>query len=65
MAKAIKNKLTGNIGNPIDSYDSAKYRAEDDLRTLERAREIEKDKSRMRMVKQIASNKIKTMKEIC
>jgi hypothetical protein len=65
MAKEPKNKMWAGVPSPIDRDDDAKYRAEDDLRTLTRAREIEKDKSRMSMVKKIAADKIKSMKEIC
>ena len=64
MAKKSGNKLWAATPS-VDKYDDSRYRAEDDLRTLERAREIERDKSRMKMVKTVAKEKIKSMKDIC
>lgn len=45
-----------------DSYD--KYQAEDDLRTITRAREIEKDPKRMKCVRRAAKEKLGEMQQI-
>ena len=69
MAKKATKRASK--GNPLwatptqsDAIDK-KYRAEDDLRTLERAKEIERDKERVRMVKALAKEKINSMQKIC
>lgn len=41
------------------------WRAEDDMRHVERYKEIEKDKERMGMVKKLAAEKMKNMASIC
>lgn len=48
----------------IMAFDDAKYRAEDDMRTLTRAKEIEKDRARMAAAKKCADQKIKEMQSI-
>lgn len=40
-----------------------KWRAEDDLRTLQRAKEIEKDKARMSAAKNVAKEQMKILKD--
>jgi hypothetical protein len=56
------------MGNAIatpdskDSYD--KWQAEDDLRTITRAREIEKDSKRMAHVRRAAKEKLGEMQQI-
>lgn len=47
---------------PKDSYD--KWQAEDDLRTITRAREIEKDKKRMAHVRRAAKEKLGEMAQL-
>ena len=42
-----------------------KWRAQDDLRALQRAREIEADKARMQAVKSIAQEEMTKLKKIC
>lgn len=49
--------------NPL-AFDEAKFRAEDDMRTLTRAKEIEADKSRMAAAKRVAEAKIKEMQSV-
>lgn len=41
-----------------------KWRAEDDLRTLQRAKEVENDKARMKAVKAIAQEQMNALKKI-
>jgi hypothetical protein len=41
-----------------------RYMAEDDLRTLERADEIRRDRGRMSMCKKVAREKISSLKKI-
>jgi hypothetical protein len=45
-------------------YDDAKWRAEDDMRTLTRAKEIEADRSRMTAAQKVAAQKIKEMQSV-
>lgn len=45
-------------------FDDAKFRAEDDMRTLARAKEIESDKARMAAAKRVAEQKIKEMQAV-
>lgn len=77
--KAMKNKLSGAVKKPIpvkivhdteavnqapkkNEYD--KWRAEDDLRALQRAAEIKADKTRMSHVKKCANEQLKALKKI-
>lgn len=59
MSKAT-NKIMAAAVPQVDM----KYRAEEDLRTLARAQEIQKDKDRMRMCKATAREQIKTLSKV-
>lgn len=48
----------------IMGNDDAKWRAEDDMRTLTRAKEIEGDRARLAAAKRIAETKIKEMQSV-
>lgn len=48
----------------IMAIDDAKWRAEDDMRTLTRAKEIEMDRARMTAAKRVAEQKIKEMQSV-
>jgi hypothetical protein len=41
-----------------------KWRAEDDLRTLQRAQEIQADKARMGMAKRMAAQQVKALSKV-
>lgn len=41
------------------------WRARDDMRALQRAKEIENDKARMQAVKAVAQKEINNLKKIC
>lgn len=57
------NKLTAAAREPKSaSYD--KYMAEDDLRTLARAQEIQRDRERMKAVKTCARDQMKTLAKV-
>lgn len=74
--KAMKNKLSGAVNKPVPvkivadspkvdkSYED-KWRAEDDLRALQRAEEIRADKSRMKAAKSCAKEQMKNLKKVC
>lgn len=75
--KTMKNKLAGAVSKkpipvkivndtPKTSYseEDKKWRAQDDLRALQRAEEIRADKSRMSAVKSCVSEQLKTLKKI-
>jgi hypothetical protein len=44
--------------------DEAKWRAEEDLRTLTRAKEIEADRKRMAAAQKMAASKVKEMQSV-
>jgi len=46
------------------AFDDKKYQAEDDLRTLTRAKEIEMDRQRMAAAKRVGAQKIKEMQSV-
>lgn len=45
-------------------FDDNKWRAEDDMRTLTRAKEIESDRARMIAAQKVATQKIKEMQSV-
>lgn len=51
------------IGMP-SMADEKRWQAEDDMRTLTRAKEIEADRARMAAAKRIAEQKIKEMQKV-
>lgn len=67
--KASKKPIPVKIvsDSPSTSYakEDQKWRAEDDLRTLQRAKEIENDKARMKAAKNIAQSQMSALKKIC
>lgn len=75
MAQKSANKLSKIMSTAADSPMPAKvdkdwearervYRAEEDIRTLTRAKEIQADAARMRAVKQVATQQVKTLSSI-
>ena len=52
---------------PKSSYveEDKKWRAQDDMRALQRAKEIESDKARMQAVKAVAQEEMARLKKIC
>lgn len=50
--------------NSAIAFDEAKWRAEEDMRTLTRAKEIEADRTRLAAAKRIAEQKIKEMQKV-
>lgn len=65
-----KNKLP-TTDSPVvstpreDDERERKYKAEDSLRTLERAEEIKKDRALMKDVKKVAKERIKNASKFC
>lgn len=75
--KAMKNKLASAVSKkpipvkivqdtPKTSYseEDKKWRAQDDLRALQRAAEIKADRTRMSQVKKCANEQLKALKKI-
>lgn len=62
-AKPIPVKIVNDSPSPAYAKEDQKWRAEDDLRALQRAREIEGDKSRMKAAKAIAKEQMNTLKK--
>ena len=56
---------TANAIGPSHSKEQDKWRAEDDLRTLQRAKEIENDKARMQAAKNIAKEQMQALSKVC
>lgn len=56
----IVNEATS---SPASVKEDHKWRAEDDLRALQRAKEIEGDKSRMKAAKAVAIEQMNTLKK--
>ena len=52
---------------PINKYadEDKEWRARDDMRALQRAKEIENDKARMQAVKAVAQKEMNNLKKIC
>lgn len=64
-SKPIPVKIVSDSPSPSYAKEDQKWRAEDDLRALQRAREIESDKSRMKAAKAIAKEQMQNLKKIC
>ena len=67
-SKATKAKpIPVKIVSDTASYpkEDQRWRAEDDLRALQRAREIENDKARLKAAKAIAEENMAALKKIC
>lgn len=60
VAKAYPLKPTAE-----DKARERRYMAEDDIRTIQRAGEIEKDKDRMKAMKEVAKEQIASLKKVC
>ncbi len=61
--KPIPVKIVSDGPSPSYAKEDQKWRAEDDLRALQRAREIESDKSRMKAAKAVAKEQLNTLKK--
>lgn len=61
--KPIPVKIVSDSPSPSYVKEDQKWRAEDDLRALQRAKEIEGDKSRMKAAKAIAKEQMDTLKK--
>ena len=48
-----------------DKAREKRWRAEEDIRTIQRAEEIKKDKSRVAEMKKVANEQIKDLKKVC
>jgi len=72
MAKKKSSKLSSMVEvaepYPSTAEDKARekrWRAEEDIRTIQRAEEIKKDKSRVAEMKKVANEQIKDLKKVC
>lgn len=68
--KASKKPIPVKIVNEVstaspDKDRERKWQAEDDLRTMQRAKEIEGDKSRVAAMKNLAQSQMADLKKIC
>jgi hypothetical protein len=68
MAKKSKssvNRLVGAEPCSINSAEMRRYRAEEDVRTLQRAGEIKADASRLSAAKALAMKQANDLKKVC
>lgn len=74
MVKKVKSSLKNAIATDVfierkptkeQIEKEKKWQAEDDIRTLQRAEEIKKDKGRMNAAKQVAKSQMQELKKIC
>ena len=63
--KPIPVKIVSDAPSPSYAKEDQKWRAEDDLRALQRASEIQSDKARMKAAKAIAKEQMNNLKKIC
>ena len=65
--KASKKPIPVKIVSDSPSYvkEDDKWRAEDDLRALQRAAEIQADKSRVKAAQAVAKEQMANLKKIC
>lgn len=70
--KSLKNAIASPLDTPAkytpskeDIAREKRYQAEDDIRALQRAEEIKKDKERMKAAKQVAKSQMQELKKIC
>ncbi len=61
----IVSDTAKDVPSTIDKEREKKWRAEDDMRTMQQAEEIRKDKERMKNMKQMAKQKMAELKKIC
>jgi hypothetical protein len=57
-------QMTAKKSNSPMAFDDAKWRAEEDMRTLTRAKEIEADRARLAAAQKVATQKIKEMQSV-
>lgn len=62
--KPIPVKIVNACPSPSYVKEDQKWRAEDDLRALQRAKEIEGDKSRMKAAKTIAKEQMAALSKV-
>lgn len=70
--KSLKNSISIPSDAPVkytptkeELAERKRHMAEDDIRTLQRAEEIKKDKERMKAAKQVAKSQMQELKKIC
>lgn len=69
VTKPVPVKIVSEAANPVKpdkSYEDRerKWRAEEDLRTLQRAAEIKADRERMKYAKKCANDQIKALQKV-
>jgi hypothetical protein len=66
-SKPIPVKIVSDAPTVSSKYaeEDKKWRAQDDMRALQRAKEIESDKARMQAVKSVAKEEMARLKKIC
>jgi len=63
--KPIPVRIVSDSPSPSYAKEDQKWRAEDDLRALQRAAEIQADKSRVKAAQAIAKEQMSALKKIC
>jgi len=63
--KPVPVKIVNDAPRKSYADEDKKWRAQDDIRALQRAEEIKRDKSRMSEVKKYAKEQVQDLKKIC
>lgn len=61
---AVKKKTKQSSSRAVSAREDARFRAEMDLSTLQRADEVRKDSTRMTAVKKHANEQVKVIKKV-
>lgn len=63
--KPVPVKIVSDANSIAPSAESAKWRAQDDLRVLQSAAEIQRDRSRLKAAKMEAKAQVKALSSVC
>lgn len=63
--KPIPVKIVSDYPSSVNKVDDMKWRARDDIRTLQQAAEIQRDKARMKAAKAEAQAQVKQLSSVC
>lgn len=63
--KIVPSNINSTAELKKDEARERRWRAEDDIRTMKSAQEIQKDKARMKAMKEVAREQMNELKKIC
>lgn len=65
LSKLVADAPAKYVPSAEDKAMEKKWKAEEDIRTMQRAEEIKKDKSRMAEMKKVAKEQMNNLKKVC